>query len=312
MTVLAGFLPGKGGRAGLELAAQMARSGTREPVVVTTVVPQAWSTPSMAKVDAEYAAWAQDQGRAALELARTYLAAHAPDIEVEFRQASGRSVGRSLLSTAQDCGADLIILGSSARGRLGHVVVGATAEPLVHSSPLPIALAPRGYRAPGATIERITCAFSGTDESLDLLAATAGWSSRLRVPLRVATFAVRGRTMVPTGVGLHAEDTVLAQWREQSEQAQTTALQVLQQRCVEPTQVLAEIGVGRDWDQALDALSWVPGEVLVVGSKGVGPIARVFLGSRAIKIVRHAPVPVLVVPGAAVAEEVFGQGPQGV
>ena len=42
--------------------------------------------------------------------------------------------------------------------------------------------------------------------------------------------------------------------------------------------------------------------MLVVGSSSVGPIARVFLGSRSSKIVRHSPVPVAVVPRGAAAE----------
>jgi Universal stress protein family len=46
--------------------------------------------------------------------------------------------------------------------------------------------------------------------------------------------------------------------------------------------------------------------VLVVGSSAVGPIARVFLGSRASKIVRSSPVPVVAAPRGA-AEERAGQ-----
>ena len=42
--------------------------------------------------------------------------------------------------------------------------------------------------------------------------------------------------------------------------------------------------------------------MLVVGSSSIGPIARVFLGSRSAKIVQHAPVPVVVVPRGVVAE----------
>ena len=38
------------------------------------------------------------------------------------------------------------------------------------------------------------------------------------------------------------------------------------------------------------------GEVLVVGSSRLGPVARVFLGSNSTKIVRSSPVPVVVVP----------------
>ena len=44
------------------------------------------------------------------------------------------------------------------------------------------------------------------------------------------------------------------------------------------------------------------GDVLVVGSSAIGPVARVFLGSRATKIVQHSPVPVVVVPRGAAAE----------
>jgi nucleotide-binding universal stress UspA family protein len=40
----------------------------------------------------------------------------------------------------------------------------------------------------------------------------------------------------------------------------------------------------------------------VVGSSSSGPVARVFLGSRSSKIVRHAPVPVVVVPREVAAE----------
>ena len=52
---------------------------------------------------------------------------------------------------------------------------------------------------------------------------------------------------------------------------------------------------------ALDDVEWRDGDVLVVGSSAAGPAARVFLGSHGSKIVRHAPVPVVVVPRSAVA-----------
>lgn len=42
--------------------------------------------------------------------------------------------------------------------------------------------------------------------------------------------------------------------------------------------------------------------MLVVGSSASGPIARVVLGSQATKIVRHSPVPVVVVPRGVAAE----------
>ena len=56
------------------------------------------------------------------------------------------------------------------------------------------------------------------------------------------------------------------------------------------------------WDEAMDEIEWEAAEVLVVGSSRVGQLARVFLGSAAIKIVRYSPVPVLVVPAAVAAD----------
>jgi nucleotide-binding universal stress UspA family protein len=56
------------------------------------------------------------------------------------------------------------------------------------------------------------------------------------------------------------------------------------------------IGYGRDWRDAIDHIGWTEGDLLLVGSSSVGPLARVFLGSRASKIVRNSPLPVVVLP----------------
>jgi nucleotide-binding universal stress UspA family protein len=56
------------------------------------------------------------------------------------------------------------------------------------------------------------------------------------------------------------------------------------------------VGRGASWEEAIDYVEWRDGDVLVVGSSSTAPPARVFLGSRASRIVRHSPVPVIVVP----------------
>ena len=68
------------------------------------------------------------------------------------------------------------------------------------------------------------------------------------------------------------------------------------------------IGSGPTWAEAIDDVGWDPGDVLVVGSSDLGPVARVFIGSRATKILRHSPVPVLVVPRNR-AEKLARTGP---
>ena len=63
------------------------------------------------------------------------------------------------------------------------------------------------------------------------------------------------------------------------------------------------VGHGDTWVAAIDDVGWDDGDVLVVGSSQLGPVAQVFLGSRATKILRHSPVPVVVVPRGQ-AEEI--------
>ena len=57
-----------------------------------------------------------------------------------------------------------------------------------------------------------------------------------------------------------------------------------------------DVVVGRSWDDALEGVPWTPEDVLVVGSSSTIPLAQVFLGSSATKIVRASPVPVIVMP----------------
>ena len=56
------------------------------------------------------------------------------------------------------------------------------------------------------------------------------------------------------------------------------------------------IGAGNDWRDAVDGIAWESGDLLLLGSGAAGPMAQVFLGSAASKILRHAPVPVMIVP----------------
>jgi nucleotide-binding universal stress UspA family protein len=86
------------------------------------------------------------------------------------------------------------------------------------------------------------------------------------------------------------------------ETAARAALEQVEELPVAPPQLEAVVGRGETWDEALDDVEWDEGDVLVVGSSTIGPVARVFLGTRANKIVRESPVPVIAVPRRAAAE----------
>ena len=107
-------------------------------------------------------------------------------------------------------------------------------------------------------------------------------------------FAVRGRTMYPPEVGLHAEDSILDGW---ADAAAARCSAQLKTDGVVGDDVELQVVTGNGWDQALDAADWQDGDLLALGTSPRGGIARVFLGSRGAKIMRHSPVPVLVLPG---------------
>ena len=83
-----------------------------------------------------------------------------PELEVETRLVECASAARGLHDLAEAEGADLIVLGSCHRGPVGRVLMGSVAERLLQGAPCAVAVAPRGYSAPGPEgLRRIGVAF---------------------------------------------------------------------------------------------------------------------------------------------------------
>jgi nucleotide-binding universal stress UspA family protein len=297
VTLVAGVAPDGPGRGVLDLAALLARSAG-DPLVVCTVVPAPWP-PGPARVDAEYRTELDEVARRGLGEARERLA---DDVEASFVTHHARSAPAGLIEVAEQHGARLLVAGSSAAGVLGHVALGSVTDRLLHSSPLPVALAPRGFRAaPGARVTRVTAACGGAHDTQELVVAAARVAAGVGAGLRVATFAVRARPPYTSGVGREGEAQLRAAWRDGLAATARAALEDVRDLPEPPPVLEAVVGAGESWPEALEDVPWEPGDVLVVGSSSSGPLARVFLGSRAAKVVRHAPVPVVVVPRSAVA-----------
>ena len=293
MTVAVGYLAGKSGTSPLYLAVEAAKT-LKTPLAVVTVVPRPWMTPSLGRVDAEYAEYAEQLAAKSAKQAQEFIDKLADGLEVSYHKVAHRSTSGGLLEAASELEPEVLILGSASDCSLGQVVIGSTADRLLHSSPVPMAISPRGYRGSKAGgLTRITAAYPGTPEALHVVERVAALGERLGVPMRVITFAVRGRTMYPPEVGLRAEDSILDQLAAHARET----LAQLKTDGVVGNDVELDVVTGNGWDEALDAADWQDGDLLAIGTSPVGGIARVFLGSRGSKILRHSPVPVLVLPG---------------
>ena len=291
---LVGWVPDDSGRDALALAARFAASGD-VTTQACTVLPQSWPFPSMAKVDAEYQRWLTEHGVAAVRAASERIA----ELGLETKDhaafyVSNTAESAGLNEAAKQYGADIVVLGSS-EAATGRFAPGSTTGSLLHSSAVPLALAPVGTRDSVTPIGRISCAYVGTSQSEDALRTASTFAAAWSIPLRLVAFAPRASTTFPPLGGYGAEDVVSAQWKSQAENLLSDAEASLT-HAHPGLRVETALGAGNGWEAAVDSAAFTGSDLLVVGSSRLGPIARVFLGSSASKIIRYAKVPMLVVP----------------
>jgi len=289
--VLVAYRGDADGDGALHLAAVLRRT-TRAETTVVAVLPRV-SYVGDERPDLEYRQHLDDLA----EQARAAAVAALGD-EAAFERVASTSVAAGLVEAAERLGADVVVLGCARDAVRGNLVLGSVGERLLHSSPVPLLMSPHGYEPGGdARFTRLTCAYVGTAQSREALGAACDLAVRHDLRLRVATFVPRAATMYPPEVGLDAEDLVSAQFAEQAVGLHHEAVAFCEQRGVGVVESV--VGRGRGWAGALGAVAWEPGDVLVFGSSRLGHLARVFLGSTASRLLRHTPVPVLVVPSGS-------------
>ncbi len=291
MTVLVALAPGESRNTATSLASVVARS-TGEDIVVCTILTTHWPRP-LDKPDEQYAHVLGHEGHQALEQARDDL----PDeVAIRFELHGARSVSTGLLEMVERTGARLLVFGSSSRGSHGRIELGSVTDRMMHSSPVPIGIAPRGFLCPkDAALKRVNAAYGGSD-SLPAAHWAGSLAAEIGAPLRLTSFAVRPPTMITAGIGSRAERQIVEEWRRSVEADQEAAAAELAEDHQLTAPVEIAIGRGHTWSDALDDIHWTPGDVLVVGSSSLAPLSRVFLGPRATKILRHSPMPVIAVP----------------
>jgi hypothetical protein len=90
VTVIVGYLAGKAGISALHLGVEAART-LKTPLAVVTVVPKPWTTPSPARIDAEYAQYADRLAADSAAEARWCISSLDPSLDVSFHKFAHRS-----------------------------------------------------------------------------------------------------------------------------------------------------------------------------------------------------------------------------
>lgn len=290
MTIVAGFSASRHGGAPLHLAAELARC-TLDRIVAAAIVERPWP-PRGDPVEKEYLGYLTAQARTSLE----QVVAEMPgDLEISVVVHKATSIPEGLTELATHHRAEAVVVGSSSSGLLGRVALGSVTDRLVHTAAVPVAIAPRSYPASNQPIRRLTVAYGGHADAARLIETAVELATRWSVRLRIASFSVRPVTVFSGSIEPSAESLVVEQWSKRTADEVTAQLDEIRARIATPD-VEVVVGVSHDWREAVEDVAWEPGDLLLLGSGAAGPSAQVFLGSAAAKILRHSPVPVMIVP----------------
>lgn len=295
MSLVVGLDPAHRSTAVLHLATMLARSAGTD-LILAAVIDPTWPL-AAGTADAEWRDYTRESANQVLDHAAAVLGDSVPARYLLHEAPSAR---RGLAELAEQRGASLIVVGSSTTAPLGRIALSSESDALLHAAPVPVAVAPRGFRTDaGALIRRVSAAYRGTDSSDDLVRGAAAVAAQVGAELRLVSFAVAARGSGTSGAGLDAERRITEGWAADIARDAARVLAEISARPDTPRIARTVLGWGDTWDTAMDDVEWNPDEVLVVGSSNLAPLARVFLGSHAAKVVRHSPVPVVVVPRAA-------------
>ena len=208
--------------------------------------------------------------------------------EVQHLEASSAPAGLHEVIEQQE--AQLVVLASSQQGRLGRLVPGATGHRLLSGSPVPIAVAPVGYHDNPSDLRRIGCGVAADAAQASPVLAWAGSVARrldaslelIAVHRPVAFDHVSAGAFGPTSVRqeLHADlQGVLDEAR-----TRVAGVSLVESRVLDGEPVAVLVEKSNDLD------------LLVLGSRGYGPLRAVLLGSVSTGVVRAANCPVVVMP----------------
>ena len=206
----------------------------------------------------------------------------------ELRLVSGRSPAQALGALAEREQASLIVIGSSERAGVGRIVPGSTALRLLSGASVPVAVAPRGYVEP-EEVATISVGFDGGPEAKGALSWATGLADELGGRLRlVAVHQPIAFANVRTGA-FPVESVGQALRRELQGEVEEAKLSVAGNLPMET--------VFRDGDPATELIAAsTETDLLVLGSRGYGPLRSVLLGSVSDVTVAGSRVPVVVVP----------------
>jgi nucleotide-binding universal stress UspA family protein len=200
--------------------------------------------------------------------------------------ASGHgSTARKLYEEASARHAEIVVLGSSHRGEAGHTAPGKVLRRLVHGSPSPIAVAPRGYADQAIESPRVIgVAFDDSPESHRALEFAARLATAAVAALRVITVYSGAASVGEPQPG------VVTQRAFMQEALHRTVADLASELRAEPRFLVGSVA------HVLAEQSELGVGLMVMGSRAFGPVRSFWLGSVSEDLIRISPRPLVIAP----------------
>jgi nucleotide-binding universal stress UspA family protein len=195
------------------------------------------------------------------------------------------SPARKLYEEASARQAELVVLGSSHGGEPGHTAPGKLLRRLVHGSPSPIAVAPRGYADEAIGLPRVIgVAFDDSPESHRALEFAARLATAASAALRVITVYTGGAPVEEPQPGVVTQRALM------QEALHRTVADLPSELRAEPRFLVGDVA------HVLAEQSELGVDLMVMGSRANGPVLSFWLGSVSEDLIRISPRPLVIAP----------------
>jgi nucleotide-binding universal stress UspA family protein len=246
-------------------------------------------SPSRA-VNREFEDYLRQDSRELLERVRD---AHG-DATVELKTIANPSAAHGLHELAEREQADLIVVGSTHTGRAGRVLPGSTAERLLHGAPCPVAVAPNGYaQRSDKPLAVLGCGYDGSPSSRRALEEAGRLAAATGARLRAI------RVFEPLLYDLPPGNAAFGGMASYNDSLHVRAGEELEAAVasIETEGAESQLEVGNAAEVLADASGDL--DLLLLGSRGYGPLHAVMVGGVSGPLVREAACPVIVFPRSA-------------
>jgi nucleotide-binding universal stress UspA family protein len=208
----------------------------------------------------------------------------ATGVAAELTSLTASSVGRGLHYLAETTDADLLTVGSSARSFAGRVLVGDVTRASLIGAPCAVAVAPLEYAEEDGAIGQIGVGYDGSPESEAALAFARELAAHHGASVSALTVVEPSPYAGLLRGGARRE-------------AYETRLQEAKDDLAKLEGVKGEVALGLAGEELATFGAGV--DLLIVGSRGYGPLRRLMLGSTAAHLASNARCPLLVLPRLA-------------